>query len=151
MRGCALVLMAGRIGRRVGRRLIDGLMDPTSNEHELQFPVDSVEVADLAPVGSRELTEQCMDAWGEPPQKVARPSRDQGQCIQQPTSAFQLPGNGASTSMSSSTVAQGGKGGVFKGEAPPPHAQPLPLILSPSAFIRSPSSRVDNVCQTPLP
>ncbi|PWI65590.1 hypothetical protein PCL_07009 [Purpureocillium lilacinum] len=93
-----------------------------------EVPLDSVEVADLAPVGSRELTEQCMDAWGEPPQKVARPSRDQGQCIKQPTSAFQLPGNGASTSMSSSTVAHGGKGGAFKGETPPPHAQPLPPI-----------------------
>ncbi|KAK4089370.1 hypothetical protein PCL_11806 [Purpureocillium lilacinum] len=44
--------------------------------HPVDVPPDSVEDADFAPVGSRELTEQCMDAWGEPPQKVARPSRD---------------------------------------------------------------------------
>ncbi|KAL3952774.1 hypothetical protein ACCO45_012717 [Purpureocillium lilacinum] len=40
-----------------------------------------------------------MDAWGDPPQKVARLSRDEGQCIRQLTSAFQLPGNGATTSI----------------------------------------------------
>lgn len=82
--------------------------------------------------------------------KRSRDGRATG-TIHPATSAFQLPGNGASNSMSSLTVARGGKGEAFKGEAPPPHARPLPLILSPSAFICSASSRVDNVCQRLCP
>ncbi len=53
-----------QVAKETDRRYIPSFVLQSPNI--LIVPRDSVEVADLAPVGSRELTEQCMDAWGEP-------------------------------------------------------------------------------------